>query len=65
MSLQVLAYNLKRVVKILGVAKTIEVVRMADTWSPEGHFLHLKRYANAAMTYQTRLIGPIGSHLTI
>ncbi|MGF6878630.1 hypothetical protein OKW35_008109 [Paraburkholderia sp. MM5477-R1] len=38
---------------------------MAGTWSPEGFFLHLKRYANAAMTYQTRLIGPIGSDLMI
>jgi hypothetical protein len=31
MSLQVLAYNLKRVMKILGVAGTIKAMRMAET----------------------------------
>ncbi|NUX59475.1 transposase, partial [Paraburkholderia youngii] len=31
MSLQVLAYNLKRVMKILGVAKTITAMRMAGS----------------------------------
>jgi hypothetical protein len=31
MSLQVLAYNLKRVMNILGVARTIKAMRMAET----------------------------------
>jgi Transposase DDE domain len=31
MSLQVLAYNLKRVMKILGVAKATKAIRMAET----------------------------------
>ena len=31
MSLQVLAYNLKRVMNILGVAETIEAMRMAGS----------------------------------
>src|SRR5471032_2014182 len=31
MSLQVLAYNIKRVMNILGVARTIKAMRMAET----------------------------------
>jgi hypothetical protein len=31
MSLQVLAYNMKRVMKILGITETIKVMRMAET----------------------------------
>jgi hypothetical protein len=36
MSLQVLAYNLKRVMNILGVAGTMKAMKMAGSWSPEG-----------------------------
>jgi hypothetical protein len=35
-SLQVLAYNLKRVLNILGIAGMMKAMRMAASWGPEG-----------------------------
>jgi hypothetical protein len=50
MSLQVLAYNLKRVMKLPGIARTTKAVKMVGSSGPEGPSMNRDRKLGSGMS---------------